>query len=201
MKTDLTRSGLDQTAHRGMEGAEVASATVGEHAQARNWRSRLRHLLFSEEEGTQLVEMAFVAPIMMLMLTGLASFGMALYSYQQLGYAVATAAEEVGAAQGVTVSDPCAQIESIVTSLLPNWSVSKFTYTVAITSPSGTTTTPATTGSGFSCASDESDMTMGYPMRVTVSYQYNWFSVFTWRPDNSFTPSGNLTVSESVLVQ
>jgi hypothetical protein len=44
-------------------------------------------------------------------------------------------------------------------------------------------------------------MALNEPMTVTVSYQYNWFSIFTWRPNNTFTPSGNLTVSEAVLVE
>lgn len=167
-----------------------------------SWRGRIRLWLFGREEGNALIELAFVAPIMMLMLTGLASFAMALYSYQQLGYAVAAAAQQVGDEQGL-ISDPCATLESDITTALPGWTVSKFTFSATITDSSGTAHAfGPTVGSGFSCGpSGGSDMALNEPMAVTVSYQYNWFSIFTWRPNNTFTPSGNLSVTESVLVE
>ncbi len=170
-------------------------------------RSRLRALLRNEEEGTQLVELAFVAPIFMVMLTGVASFAMALYNYQQLGYAVSTSAQYVATAAGMTTSgfDPCAAIVTQVTSALPSWTASKFTYTVAITSGSGSSTTVntygPTAGSGFSCSSGYSKLTVNEPMVVTVSYAYSWLTVLTWAPNNTAKPSGSLTVTEAALVQ
>jgi Flp pilus assembly protein TadG len=167
----------------------------------RSIRSRLRALLYSEEEGTQLVELALVAPIMMIMLTGLASFSMALYSYQQLGYATSAAAQQIGAQQGL-ISDPCAQLVTDMTGALPNWTASKFTYTAVITDSNNTAHTFGPTGgSGFSCTTGAGDMAQNYPMTITVVYQYSWFSILTWRPNNAFTPSGNLTVSETVMVE
>jgi Flp pilus assembly protein TadG len=184
---------------RGDSGAD----SMGEKGMRRKptWRGRFRKWLFGREEGNALIELAFVAPIMMLMLTGLASFAMALYSYQQLGYAVASASQQVGAEQGL-ITDPCSTLESDITTSLPGWTVSKFTFTTVIADSSGTNHTfGPTAGSGFSCTAGASDMALNEPMSVTVSYQYNWFSIFTWRPNNTFTPSGNLTVSESVLVE
>jgi len=184
---------------RGDSGAN----TMGEAGTKgkRSWLVRVRIGLFGREEGNALIELAFVAPIMMLMLTGLASFAMALYSYQQLGYAVASAAQQVGAEQGL-ISDPCSTLESDVTTSLPGWTVSKFTFSATITDSSGTAHAfGPTAGSGFSCTAGANDMALNEPMAVTVSYQYNWFSIFTWKPNNTFTPSGNLTVSESVLVE
>jgi Flp pilus assembly protein TadG len=184
---------------RGDSGAN----TMGEAGTKgkRSWRGRIRMGLFGREEGNALIELAFVAPIMMLMLTGLASFAMALYSYQQLGYAVASAAQQVGAEQGL-ISDPCSTLESDVTTSLPGWTVSKFTFSATITDSGGTAHAfGPTAGSGFSCTAGGTDMALNEPMAVTVSYQYNWFSIFTWKPNNTFTPSGNLTVSESVLVE
>jgi Flp pilus assembly protein TadG len=150
-----------------------------------------------------------VAPLFLVILTGVASFAMALYSYQQLGYATSTAAQWVAAEYGMTSSDgsfdPCAAIVTEVTTALPNWTASKFTYTMSITSGAGsstsTTTIGPTTGSGFSCSSDYSDLTQNEPIVVTVSYAYNWFSILTWRPDDSFKPSGSLSATEAALVQ
>jgi Flp pilus assembly protein TadG len=208
MKVRSTQGGPRRSGSQESEGTGMAPKDE-EQTKARHWRSRLRTLLVSEDEGTQLVEMALVAPLMMLMLTGIASFAMALYSYQQLGYATSTASQWVAAEYGMTSSDgsfdPCAAIVTEVTGALPNWSAAKFTYTLSITSGSGsstsTTTFGPTAGSGFSCSSGYSDLSQNEPIVVTVSYAYNWFSIFTWRPDNSFTPSGNLTATEASLVQ
>lgn len=176
-------------------------------AERKTLRSRLFALLLEEDEGTQLVELAFVAPIMMIMLTGVASFAMALYSYQQLGYTVSTAAQYVATEAGIATAgfDPCASVVTQVTTALPGWTPGNFTYTVAITSGSGSSTTVntfgPTTGSGFSCSSGYSDLTINEPMVVTVGYKYTWFGILTWAPNNTFKPSGNLNVSEAVLVQ
>lgn len=196
MKINLSR-------HRrkgsGNFGAIHARGTLEPGAE-RWWRGRIRNWLRMGEEGNALVELAFVAPIMMVMLTGLASFAMALYSYQELGYAVSSAAQQVGAEQGL-ITDPCATLESDITSALPGWTVSKFTFTTTITNSSGPNTFGPLAGTAFTCTSGASDMTLNEPMSVTVSYQYSWFSIFTWRPNSTFTPSGNLTVTEAVLVE
>jgi Flp pilus assembly protein TadG len=196
MTTNSSRGGRKA---RGMGGANHAKGTAG---AGRPWRGRILAWLREGEEGNALIELAFVAPIMMLMLTGLASFAMALYSYQQLGYAVSAAAQQVGAQQGL-ITDPCATLESDVTTALPGWTVSKFTFSTTITDKSGNANSfGPLVGTAFTCTAGAGDMALNEPMTVTVSYQYNWFSIFTWRPtNNTFTPSGNLTVSEAVLVE
>jgi Flp pilus assembly protein TadG len=186
-----------------VQSRDVYGADTVEHQgkqRRRPWLGRVRMWIWKREEGNALVELAFVAPILMIMLTGLASFAMALYSYQQLGYAVSAAAQQVGAEQGL-ITDPCATLESDITTALPGWTVNKFTFTTTITNASGPNTFGPLAGTSFTCTSGASDMTLNEPMSVTVSYQYNWFSILTWRPNNTFTPSGNLTVSESVLVE
>ena len=197
MKTHLNR-GMRQA--RGIFGAKHREERT-EAAAGRPWLGRIRKRIWGREEGNALVELAFVAPIMMIMLTGLASFAMALYSYQQLGYAVSAAAQQVGAQQGL-IGDPCASLESDITNALPGWTVNKFTFTTVITDKSGTPNTfGPLAGTAFTCTSGAGDMALNEPMTVTVSYQYSWFSILTWRPNNTFTPSGNLSVSESVLVE
>jgi len=164
-------------------------------------RGRLYTLLVSEEEGTQLVELALVAPIFMLLLTGIASFAMALYSYQQLGYATSAAAQQIGAQQGL-ITDPCAQLVTDVTTSLSGWTAGNFIYTEVITDKNGTAHTfGPTTGSGFSCTAGAADMAQNEPMTVTVAYKYTWFTILKWGTTNTFAPSGNLTVTEAVMVE
>jgi hypothetical protein len=163
-------------------------------------------LLSGSERGSQLVEFAFVAPILLVLLTGMASFAMALYKYQQLGYATSTAAEGVGDQYGL-IADPCAQIVTDVTSSLPGWIAGNFTYTLYVTDKSNVSHTYGpTTGSGFSCTAVESTpvWAQNFPMTIQISYAYTWFPIMNWTrwgSSNTFVPSGSLTVSESVLVQ
>ncbi|MEI9968346.1 MAG: hypothetical protein WDM87_06865 [Terracidiphilus sp.] len=82
------------------------------------------------------------------MLTGTASFSLALYLLQQIGNATSTAAQLLGAEQGL-ITDPCATVVTSVTSSLPNLTPGKITYTVSITDSSGTQhTSGPTTGAG-----------------------------------------------------
>ncbi len=146
-------------------------------------------------EGTALVEFAIVLPLLMTILTGGASFCMALYSFQQLGYAGSNAAQLLAAEQGL-ITDPCAVTASTVTAALPNWTPSKITYTVIITDSTGTAHTfGPTAGSSFSCTSGASDMAANEPVTVQVSYQYSWFPIL------SYSPSSSLTSSESALME
>ena len=162
--------------------------------QALRLAQRLMRAKFVKgEEGTSLVELAISVPIMMMLLTGAASFSLAFYSLQQLGSATANAAQVLAAEQGL-ITDPCANVVTSVTTSLPNWTASKLTYTVSITDSGGTAhTTPATTGSSFSCNTYAAYMAQNEPVTVTVSYSYSWLPIF------KFTPSSALTASETAM--
>jgi Flp pilus assembly protein TadG len=170
-----------------------------------NWLARrvMRTLGRRGEEGTALTEFAITLPLLMIVLMGTASFSMALYFLQQIGNATSTAAQLLGAEQGL-ITDPCATVVTSVTNSLPNLSASKLTYTVVITDSSGTPTTfGPTTGSSFSCTSGAADMAPNEPVTVTVSYAYSWFPIprFSWLPGFTFVPSGTLTSSETALAE
>lgn len=179
----------------------MAARTMARCGRLKKWSSRaagigLRRLLrLRGEEGGSLVEFAIVLPLMMTVLTGAASFTMALYSFQQLGNATSTAAQQLGAEQGL-ITDPCATTVTTVTSALPNWTASKLTYTVTITDSSGTAHTfGPTAGSSFSCTSGASDMAANEPVTVQVSYTYSWFPIL------GFSPSSSLTATEAALME
>jgi Flp pilus assembly protein TadG len=159
---------------------------------------RLRALCFRGQEGGTLVEFAVMVPILAAILTGMASFSMALYSFQQLGSATSNAAQTVGAEQGL-IADPCAAVATFVTGALPNWTAGNLTYTVTITDSSGTAhpygpTTP-TTGSPFSCIAGAAEMAQNEPLTVQVSYKY------TWLPILNFRPASALTTSQTVMTE
>jgi Flp pilus assembly protein TadG len=158
----------------------------------------LHRLCFRGEEGGTLVEFAVMVPLLVTILTGTASFSMALYSFQQLGSATSNAAQLVGNEQGL-IADPCASVVTAVTGALPNWTAGNLTYTVTITDSSGSAhtygpTTP-TSGSPFSCTAGAAEMAQNEPLAVQVSYKY------TWLPVLNFKPSSTLTSSQTVMTE
>lgn len=154
-----------------------------------------RNRWYRREEGTSLVEFAIVLPLFMTVLTGSASFSMALYSFQQLANATSTAAQQLGAEQGL-ITDPCATAVTTVTAALPTWTASKLTYTVTITDSSGTAHTYGpTAGSTFSCTAGATNMAANEPVTVQVSYAYTWFPIL------AYSPSSSLTASETALME
>lgn len=161
-------------------------------AIGRDWIARLR-----DDRGSALVEFAVVLPVMISILTGTASFSMFLYNYQQLGYTVSTASQQVASQQGLLANgDPCATAVTSVTGALPRWTAGNFTYTVVITDSNLTTHTYGpTTGSSFSCTAGYSLMADNQPFALTVTYRY------TWLPILSFSPSGNLSASQTSITE
>jgi Flp pilus assembly protein TadG len=82
--------------------------------------------------------MALVLPLMLLVLTGIASFSMALYQKLLLTEAVSSAGRVLAAEQGQT--DPCSDTWTALTRSAPGLTTSKLTMTITWTAePSGTT--------------------------------------------------------------
>jgi Flp pilus assembly protein TadG len=152
------------------------------------------------EEGNSLVEMAFVLPLLIMILMGSASFSLAFYSLQQLQEATATAVRVVGALQGQT-EDPCAAVQTMVQSALPGWTTAKLSYAMIITNASGTAYNyPAsgmTSGAGsYSCqagAVPTTGLAAGEPVQLKVQYSY------TWIPIPGVNLSSPLTATETAM--
>jgi Flp pilus assembly protein TadG len=183
-------------------GARRTSTGEIEWIRPLSLRQKLHAFFGVREEGSQLVEMAVVAPLLLIILTGMASFGMALYNEQQLGYVTA------GAVQALTIdvsqiTDPCASVETYVSTSLPSYTAASFTYTLKIyTSSSASVTSGPTTGTGFSCKSYATDITQFQPVILTVSYPYSWFPIFTWsKYGTPFKPTGSLSSTQAAMAQ
>lgn len=130
------------------------------------------------DEGGSLVEFALVLPMMLVLITGMYSVGMALSSYMVLTNAVADGARAFAISPAVTVNlgsgktgpitDPCAyaiQTATQASPLIPSGSV---TYTITYTVASTGTSTKYTTGTCNNLA-----MTVGDTVALQASYSYN----------------------------
>jgi Flp pilus assembly protein TadG len=145
------------------------------------------------EEGSTLVEFAVTLPIFLTVLTGAASFSLALYGMQQLSNATSAAVQSVADGRALT-SDPCAAAVSSITSTLPTWSATKFTYTLTITDSTETAHKYGpTTGSSFSCTAGETYQSENFPVTLQVSYAYSWLPIL------AFSPSSALSATEGTM--
>ena len=146
------------------------------------------------EEGTSLVELAISLPIMMTLLTGAASFSLALYSLQQLGNATTTGVQLAAANQGL-VADPCATAVTAVEGALPNWTTTKLTFTMAWTDSSNNSHSEGpVAAASFTCptagdGSSDTSTAMGpnTPVVLTVSYSYNWLPMYKFNGSSALT--------------
>jgi Flp pilus assembly protein TadG len=193
-------------------GAHRTSTGEVEWVRPLTLRRKLYAFFRARDEGSQLVEMALVAPILLIILTGMASFGMALYSQQQLGLATANAAQAVATGASY-VSNPCSAAATAVTTSLPGWAAGSFTYTISITMVTSTgtssTRTDTWTGTSYPSGCTGTDLTdlnstdaQFQPFTLKVSYPYSWFPIFNWaRYGSSFTPSGNLQTTQAAMIQ
>jgi Flp pilus assembly protein TadG len=122
---------------------------------------RVRTLLRSESEGSALVEMAVTLPLVLLIMTGIFSFSVALYQKLQLAEAVSNAGHYLATSRGD--HDPCANAVNAVTSGAPALQSSAITITLTL----GGTTLPSTCpGSGTSAASSTFSSANGQTVSV-----------------------------------
>jgi Flp pilus assembly protein TadG len=168
------------------------------NAEVQSIGGRLRAYLRSGGEGQALVEFSLVLPMLLMILTFMFSIGMAMVSYDQLAGATSSAAlGQLAPARNVT-ADPCNAIEVSVSTALPSWAASKFTYTLTVQNSAGTNVTYGpTTGTGFSCTAAFTVLQADNPNTpgsLTVSYPYTWIPVFMQKM------TGNLSSTQAVTV-
>jgi Flp pilus assembly protein TadG len=84
--------------------ARLISRSLGERVRARRRMG---------EEGSNLIEFAFILPILLMLLTGILTFGTAMYQKQQLQVAVGQGVHTLAISQNM-VSDPCGAATTVI---------------------------------------------------------------------------------------
>jgi len=151
----------------------------------------LRSLLTSQSEGGALVETALVVPLMLTLITGMASFGIALNNYLLMSHAADVGARYLAINQGNfsngTTTNPCAMAATQIQAAAVGIAASQISYSITLTpTASGTSTTYTSTngasgfGSGSSCATGGSANmgTGGGIVTVSISHPVTPFVVF-----------------------
>jgi len=161
-------------------------------AAKRPFAACVRALVGTDDEGGSLAEFALVLPMLLLIVMGIATAGVAMNTYLQLTEAVSVGARTLAAAGGIT-TDPCSTASSAVFSAAPNLSQSKiaFSYTLNGTGYSGTSCSSSSTSTGAAgnlAAGTTATLTASYPCNLTI------FGV-------NYAPSCTLKAQTAELVQ
>jgi len=164
-----------------------ASRTAREKSSTRGIKRCFARYLFrlvSGEQGSSLVEMALVTPIILLLMTGMFSVSVVTYQKLELAEAVSAGARYLAVDRGDT--DPCATVASAVYAAAPNLSKTKMSLSFVIngTSYSNTATCSGTTA-----------MVSGASAKLTATYP----CTLKWYKMAATTCS--LTVSTSEVIQ
>lgn len=153
------------------------------------------------EDGQSLVEFALVLPPLLIVLTGVFSFGIILTQYEVLTDAVSAGARAFALSAGgssnskstATNGDPCAYAATTIQNSAPNLTATSLTYTIIYTPSGGSATTYSGTGaSSPSCSS--LTMNFGDIVQVKATYPVTPL-VFGW------TKTITMSAQTSELVQ
>lgn len=145
-----------------------------------------------DEAGSALVEVAATLPVLLLVVTGIFSFGTYLNNNMELTNGVGTGARLLAISRGQT-SDPCATVSSAVYSAAPTLASGRMTFTFVLNgnSYSGASCASASPSSGAAA-----NLVQGQPAQVTVTYPCS-LSVY----GHNYSPSCTLTATTTELVQ
>jgi Flp pilus assembly protein TadG len=147
--------------------------------------SRLRCFLVADSDGSALVEMAVILPMMMLLITGTCSLGVVLNNYLVLTNATQNGAMQMAVSAGQTGLDPCQLAASNIAATSPALNAANITYTFYFSgAPSGQTQVGPFTGTTAStCTGDAQYMTADSTVSVTTNYPVQ-LMIFGWSPVN-----------------
>ena len=159
-----------------------------------------RGLHRSGEEGGSLVEMAVVLPLLLLLTTGILTFGIAISNDLQLTEAVSSGARVIAVSRGNTL-DPCNTAVTSTAQAAPGLAQANMTFTLVLNTGTNTYTYGPTQGS-LSCSSASittgppSYMVQGGTATLTVTYPCN-LAVY----GRNYAPNCVLTAQTTEAVQ
>jgi Flp pilus assembly protein TadG len=123
-------------------------------------RSARRLTGIGNRRGQSLVEFSFVMPLLLIVITGMLSFGIALHNYLVLTNGVNTGAQLLAMSRGQT-TDPCSTASTAVESSAAGLTAANISFTFVINGTSYAST---------SCTSGAANMVQGASAEVKATY-------------------------------
>ncbi|MDE3104880.1 MAG: pilus assembly protein [Acidobacteriota bacterium] len=166
---------------------------VSQAVQGLNYRCcRVLPQAGHSEDGSSLVEFAVVMPVLLLFLTGMMTFGIALNQYLQLTDSVRIGAEAAAIARGTT-TDPCSTATTASDAALSSLTKTSITYSFTI---NGSTYT------GTTCTSALSNMLQGKTFQMKATYPCSMVVYGVLGSVVNYDPSGcTLTAQTAEMIQ
>lgn len=175
----------------------IVASGIGS-AEPRPIRMQLLTWLRASDEGQALVEMAIVLPILLLVMTGIFTFSIALNNYQMLTYAVnqgGIALQELPNMPSDT--DPCLAAANAVMAAAPNLvSTGTKGIQLTITLDNGAASYGPTSASTISCPAGSAYLLQDTNATITATYSCN-LQVF----GVNYAPSCQMNATSTELMQ
>jgi Flp pilus assembly protein TadG len=157
-----------------------------------------------DSDGSQMVELAMILPVLMLMMVGVLTFGLTLNNYLELTQAANNAARQIAATRpvvtsttlypvtynGTSYADPCAFAVGVLKSSAPTLNAANVTTTVTI---GGTGYTSGT------CSGADANLSQGGYATVSATYPYLTITINFPHPDT--VVSSSFTATAGAVVQ
>jgi Flp pilus assembly protein TadG len=121
----------------------------------------------SDEAGGALVELALVLPILLALVTGITSFGLAFNNYIMLTNAVDTGARQLSILAGLT-TDPCKDVSATIAAAAPLLNSANIKYTFNFNGNSYANKTTCTAGAAQVVANQPMQVTVTYPCSLLI---------------------------------
>lgn len=145
--------------------APAASPAVCVEGCSRGERGRAR-LRTTNELGSSVIEVALVMPILLLVVTGICTFGIALNNYLMLTESTSIGARLLAISRQQT-TDPCAYTVPAIYNAAPLLTQANFSFHWVFTEQNGTVDG---TYNGTTCTAAAAYMQQGEAAQVTVTY-------------------------------
>jgi Flp pilus assembly protein TadG len=143
--------------------AASSEVSIEIRAPADRFRAFLRT---RNERGQALLETALILPVLLLMITGIFTFGIAINNYLMLTNSVSIGGRELSVSRGQT-TDPCALASAKIYGAAPLLTPSKFSFTFVF---NGTSYPGASCSSSSTTTGAAGNLLMGTTAQVTASY-------------------------------
>lgn len=149
-------------------------------------------LKFRDERGQAMLEIALCLPMLLLLVTGIMVFGLAINNYLMLTNATNTGAQTLAVSRLFT-TDPCSTVATAVKAAAPNLVYSNMTFTVTM---NGAAYSGTSCAGGSYTTGPPGNLVQGKAAVVNVTYPCN-LVVY----GKNFAPSCKLQSQTSVVVQ
>ena len=137
------------------------AASMGLGRRIQSFLERFR-LVKRDERGAAIIEVAFCLPLLMLVMTGIFAFGVAINNYMILTNATAIGGQAIAVSRGTTPgNDPCSTAYTAITGAAPLLSSTSVSLSLVLN---------GAPYSGTSCAAAAANMIQGATALVTATY-------------------------------